>query len=134
MLQIMEADNLGLGDRTGAENPSQDSPQAPDTDSAPEAPEAPEMPEAPQMGSGSQEPKNYMFFSNLEVIKEKVEKMLAMDVAQVDAMLSDGHDWANDHISTSKDDVEEVCNWLCSKIGRSGPPAPMGGDAGAGPV
>ena len=26
-----------------------------------------------------------------------------------------GHDWANDHISTSKDDVEEVHNFLKSK-------------------
>jgi len=27
-------------------------------------------------------------------------------------MLADGHDWANDHISTSRDDVEEVYNWI----------------------
>jgi hypothetical protein len=29
----------------------------------------------------------------------------------VDMILSDGHDWANDHIATSKDDVEEVKNF-----------------------
>jgi hypothetical protein len=38
--------------------------------------------------------------------------MLEMDEATVDAMLSDGHNWALDHIATSKDDVEEVFNFL----------------------
>jgi hypothetical protein len=38
--------------------------------------------------------------------------MLEMDEAKVDAMLSDGHNWAVDHIATSKDDVEEVFNFL----------------------
>ena len=61
---------------------------------------------------------NYMFFANLKTIKERVDAMLAMDVGRVDAMLSDGHDWANDHISTSKDDVEEVYNWLSGQMGR----------------
>lgn len=61
------------------------------------------------------EVKNYMFFNNLHTIKEKVDKMLSMDKNTVDKMISDGHDWANDHIATSKDDVEEVYNWLHSK-------------------
>lgn len=59
-----------------------------------------------------EETKNYMFFSNLRNIKEKVDAMLAMDQAKVDALITDGHDWASDHIATSKDDVEEVYNWL----------------------
>lgn len=59
--------------------------------------------------------KNYMFFSNLETIKEKVDALLAMDPAAVDKMLSDGHDWAGEHVSTSKDDIEEVYNWLSSE-------------------
>ena len=53
-----------------------------------------------------------MFFSNLKSIKEKAEKILEMDTAEVDRMLGDGHDLAADHIATSKDDVEEVYNWL----------------------
>lgn len=63
-----------------------------------------------------EELKNYMFFSNLKIIKEKVEELLNMDKNAVDQMLSDGHDWANDHISTSRDDVEEVYNWIKSNI------------------
>lgn len=56
--------------------------------------------------------KHYMFFSNLKAIKSKVEEILAMDAKKVDKMIDDGHDWANEHIATSKDDVEEVHNWI----------------------
>jgi predicted GTPase len=62
--------------------------------------------------SEKKEIKNYMFFNNLLTIKDKIDKMLAMDKHLVDEMISNGHDWANDHIATSKDDVEEVYNWL----------------------
>lgn len=55
---------------------------------------------------------NYMFFSNLGQMKEQIEMMLSMDKDMVDQILNDGHSWAVDHISTSKDDVEEVYNFL----------------------
>jgi hypothetical protein len=55
---------------------------------------------------------NYMFFSNLEQMKEQIEEMLTMDKEMVDQLLIDGHNWAVDHIATSKDDVEEVYNFL----------------------
>ena len=59
-----------------------------------------------------QETQNYMFFGNLQTIKRLVDEMLEMDESEVDAMLSNGHNWALDHIATSKDDVEEVFNFL----------------------
>ena len=55
---------------------------------------------------------NYMFFQNLKTIKKMVDAMLQMDPAEVDQILSNGHDWAAEHIATSKDDVEEVANFL----------------------
>ena len=55
-----------------------------------------------------QETQNYMFFGNLKTIKRLVDEMLEMDEAEVDNILTNGHNWAVDHISTSKDDVEEV--------------------------
>ena len=58
---------------------------------------------------------NYMFFQNLKTIRDAVDEMLSLDPAMVDMVLSDGHDWANDHIATSKDDVEEVKNFLTTK-------------------
>jgi hypothetical protein len=56
----------------------------------------------------------YMFFQNLETIKKEVEDMLRLDPKMVDAILANGHDWAADHIATSKDDIEEVHNFLMS--------------------
>ena len=55
---------------------------------------------------------NYMFFGNLKTIKRLVDEMLEMDEAEVDSMITNGHNWALDHIATSKDDVEEVFNFL----------------------
>ena len=60
-----------------------------------------------------QELGNYMFFSNLETIKRLVDKLLQMDKSEIDAML-DEHDWASDHITSSKDDIEEVFNFIAS--------------------
>jgi hypothetical protein len=37
--------------------------------------------------------------------------MLKMDESELDSIL-DSHDWASDHISTAKDDVEEVYGFL----------------------
>lgn len=55
---------------------------------------------------------HYMFFQNLKTIKHNIEEILSMDPAKVDAMISDGHDWAEDHIATAKDDVQEVADWI----------------------
>jgi hypothetical protein len=111
MIQIIEAEqdeapqqqDQGLGDQAGDQAPA-DAPQTPNSG-------------AEQQDEG---PKHYMFFSNLKMIKEKVEAMLAMDPSKVDAMIDDGHDWASDHISTSRDDVEEVYNWLAGEMGDEG--------------
>jgi hypothetical protein len=57
------------------------------------------------------EEENYMFFSNLETIKRLVDKLLEMDKAEIDIMLKE-HDWASDHVTSSKDDIEEVFNFI----------------------
>lgn len=59
---------------------------------------------------------NYMFFGNLKTIKRCVDLLLEMDETQVDEILSNGHAWAADHIATSKDDVEEVLNFLINEV------------------
>ena len=70
------------------------------------------------------EHENYMFFQNLHTIKRMVEKMMDMDPAQVDQLLSSGHGWAVDHIATSTDDITEVAQWLCNELNEE-MPAPM---------
>jgi hypothetical protein len=62
------------------------------------------------------EQKNYMFFSNLYTMKKCIEEIMAMDKEQVDEMIERGHDWASDHITSSKDDLQEVCDWLRYEI------------------
>jgi hypothetical protein len=64
----------------------------------------------------SGEEKNYMFFKNLHTMKRCIEEIMAMDKEQVDEMIEKGHDWASDHISSSKDDLQEVCDWLRYEI------------------
>jgi len=57
------------------------------------------------------ETQNYMFFGNLQTIKRLVDEMLEMDESKLDNILKE-HNWALDHIATSKDDIEEVFNFL----------------------
>jgi hypothetical protein len=59
---------------------------------------------------------HYMFFQNLHLIKNSIEKMLSLDAEKVDELLN-SHDWASDHLSTSKDDVQEVCDFMCTMLG-----------------
>jgi hypothetical protein len=72
--------------------------------------------DAKSVKEGHDEHQNYMFFGNLKTIQKCVKRMMQLDPAAVDQLLENGHDWANDHIATSKDDIEEVCNWLCNQL------------------
>ena len=80
--------------------------------------EAPEMTDAADTAD-DKEMNHYMFFGNLKTIKNHVDAMLEMSPEEVDALLNDGHDWAADHIATSKDDIEEVSNWLQNTMNKS---------------
>jgi len=68
------------------------------------------------LGEGHNEMQNYMFFQNMKNIHHMAGKILEMDPHEVDALLSQGHGWAVDHIATSKDDIEEVKGWLCAEL------------------
>jgi len=83
--------------------------------------DATETTEAPSTSSKdyNHEMKRYMFFSNLKVIKSCIEKIMEHDPEQIDSMIDNGHDWAEDHIATSKDDIQEVCDWICTHIDKN---------------
>jgi hypothetical protein len=55
---------------------------------------------------------NYMFFANIETICRMVSEMLEFNNMEVDTLLGDGHDWAEDHISAAKENVHQVFDWL----------------------
>ena len=65
---------------------------------------------------GENHHENYMFFQHLMTIKDAIEDLLSMDKEKVDAILNSGHDWANDHITTSVDDIEEVYHFLKNRM------------------
>lgn len=75
--------------------------------------ESPEMEmEAPEMEMPSGELRNYMFFNNLRKMKSEIEEILSMDEKMVDDKLCDGHDWADDHVSVAKENIDHVYNFL----------------------
>jgi hypothetical protein len=63
-----------------------------------------------------EKPESYMFFGNLQTIRRAVDAMMQMDPEKVDHILQDGHNWAADHIATSKDDIEEVAGFLMNEM------------------
>ena len=62
------------------------------------------------------EKSHYMFFQNLASIKHYIEEIHKMNPDDIDALLSNGHDWAADHIATSKDDIQEVAEWIRNEM------------------
>jgi len=60
--------------------------------------------------------RNYMFFENLKQISRDVRVVMSLDKQTIDDLLCHGHDWADEHITTAKDDVEEVTNFLLSNV------------------
>ena len=61
-------------------------------------------------------PDHYMFFGNLQTMRRAIDAMLQMDPKIIDELLANGHDWAADHIATSKDDIEEVAGFLMNQM------------------
>ena len=55
---------------------------------------------------------NYMFFSNLEQIKRQCELLLQLDQDKVNQLLEDGHDWADDHVSSAKENIDQVFDFM----------------------
>ena len=62
-----------------------------------------------------QETENYMFFSNLEQIKRQCEMLLKMDHNMIDEILSSGHDWADDHITEAKVNMDQVFDFIMNE-------------------
>jgi hypothetical protein len=63
-----------------------------------------------------QEHANYMFFSNLEQIKRQCEMMLEMDPNEIDEIIQNGHDWADDHISEAKTNIDQVFDFFKNEM------------------
>jgi hypothetical protein len=58
----------------------------------------------------------YMFFSNLEQMKRQAELLLELDYDQIHSILDDGHDWADDHITVAKENLDQVFDFMMNEI------------------
>jgi hypothetical protein len=57
----------------------------------------------------------YMFFSNIEQMRRQCDILLEMDRSMVEEILEDGHDWAQDHISEAKNNMDQVFDFLMNE-------------------
>jgi hypothetical protein len=65
--------------------------------------------------SEQQESENYMFFSNLKQIARQCKMLLEMDEEMIDQILQDGHDWADDHVSEAKTNMDQVFDFIMNE-------------------
>ena len=68
-----------------------------------------------QMISEQPSESNYMFFSNLEQIKRQCEMLLEMDHSVLDNIIINGHDWADDHVSEAKNNMDQVFDFFMNE-------------------
>jgi len=59
--------------------------------------------------------KNYMFFYNLEQLMRQAKLLLELDPMQVEKILMDGHDWADDHITVAKENLDQVFDFMMNE-------------------
>jgi hypothetical protein len=74
------------------------------------------VPNCVPINENAGESKNYMFWQNLEMINHASGELLNMNQKEIDKMLENGHDWANDHVSKASDDIEEVYHFFDTNL------------------
>ena len=57
----------------------------------------------------------YMFFSNLEQIHRQTGILLEQNKEELHNILENGHDWAQDHIATAKESIDQVFDFLMNE-------------------
>jgi hypothetical protein len=65
---------------------------------------------------GEERSSRYMFFSNLEQIHRQSKTLLGMDENQLEQILDNGHDWAQDHVAEAKNNMDQVFDFIMNKI------------------
>ena len=62
-----------------------------------------------------QDSERYMFFSNLEQIHRQTGLLLELNKNTVESILDGGHDWAQDHVSTAKESLDQVFDFMMNE-------------------
>ena len=63
---------------------------------------------------------NYMFFSNLGQIHRQSKLLMDLDEQKVNELLNNGHDWADDHVSSAKENMDQVFDFMMNEFKGSG--------------
>ena len=63
----------------------------------------------------TEETSRYMFFSNLQQIRRQAGLILDMDESEIQEILENGHDWAQDHIATAKESIDQVFDFIMNE-------------------
>jgi hypothetical protein len=61
------------------------------------------------------ESSRYMFFSNLQQMRRQCDLLLDLDEKMVESILENGHDWAQDHISEAKNNMDQVFDFIMNE-------------------
>jgi hypothetical protein len=68
-----------------------------------------------QKEGGDGRTENYMFFSNLKQMHRQIELLMEIDPQVIDIILQNGHDWADDHISEAKNNMDQVFDFIMNE-------------------
>ena len=63
----------------------------------------------------NQSTENYMFFSNLQQIHRQCEMLMKMNPQELDQIIKNGHDWADDHVSEAKNNMDQVFDFFMNE-------------------
>ena len=56
-----------------------------------------------------------MFFGNLQQIHRQCEMLLKMNPQELDQIIKNGHDWADDHVSEAKNNMDQVFDFFMNE-------------------
>lgn len=59
---------------------------------------------------------NYMFFSNLEQIQRQIKDLESLPKEVIERFLQNGHDWADDHVSKAKENLDHVYEFIMNEL------------------
>ena len=72
----------------------------------------------PKVNEGQEETENYMFFSNLEQMRRQIDILLQIDPQVIEMIIQNGHNWAEDHITVAKEDLDQVFDFLMNELNK----------------
>ena len=67
------------------------------------------------MNEANHRTENYMTFSNLQQMKRQIDMLMELDENVIDEIIQNGHDWADDHISVAKENLDQVFDFMMNE-------------------